>query len=62
MKDDQVIGVQCNNYRADSCDNENYVDDYHFDDNLDNQWCRPIPSVWLQGHIDDDENGLHWKQ
>ena len=35
MKDDQVIGVQCNNYRVDSCDNVNYVDDYHFDDDHD---------------------------
>ena len=53
-----VMMIHIDNYHVDSYDNERYEDDDH-----DNQWCRPIPSVWLQGDIDDDyddhENGLH---
>ena len=49
-----MMMIHTNNYHVDSCDNGNYEDGDHVDDDHDNQWCRPIPSVWLQGDIDDN--------
>ena len=56
-----MMMIHIDNYHVDSHDNENDEDDDHVDDDYDNQWCRPIPSVWLQGDNDDNAhgNGLH---